>query len=154
MADQKDITEHLGQQRHELHKDHPTHRPLSKGYDGVGIAGEIALSKFSGMAVDLSLRPGGDDGIDNHIYLRHSVNVHAARIPKNLIHEVGKKMAEIMILGDYDEATGVSELLGWEWGRVLVRAPSRDFEHGVINHYIERGKLRDMKELEERMLKL
>lgn len=144
----------LGQQRHELHKDHPTHRPLSEGYESVGIAGEIALSAFTGMAPDFTLKTRGDGGIDAHIYLRYSINVHCARKPANLIHEVGKEMADIMVLAGFDESRKEAECLGWEWGRVLLNAPQGDFGKGVLNHYIARKHLRDMSELEERMLKL
>jgi hypothetical protein len=148
------VNDELGQRRHDLHEGHPTHRPLSKGYESVGIAGEISLSGFTGMAPDFTLKAGGDGGIDSHVYLRYSINVHAARKPLNLIHEVGKEMADIIVLADYNETSGLSQCLGWEWGRVLAKAPTREFGKGVLNHYIERGELRSMDELSERMLKL
>lgn len=141
-----------GDDRERLHENHESSRPLSEGYEHVGIAGELALSQLTGLAPDLSLRSSGDGGIDSLIYLRYTVNVHAARKPYNLIHEKGQKMADIMILADYDDDTQTSKLLGWEWGSVLLKAPVKDFGHGVMNHYIPRSKLRSIKELACRVI--
>jgi hypothetical protein len=120
----------------------------------VGVAGELALSQLTGMAPDLSLRPAGDDGVDSLIFLRYTVNVHAARKPFNLIHEEGQKMADIMILASYDDETQQSELLGWEWGKTLLQAPVKDFGHGVMNHHIPRANLRPLSELSDRVINI
>lgn len=141
-----------GDDREKVHESHATSRPLSDGYEHVGIAGELALSQLTGLAPDLSLRPAGDDGVDSLIFLRYTVNVHAARKPFNLIHEKGQKMADIMMLADYDDETQTSRLLGWEWGKVLLQAPVKDFGHGVMNHYIPRKDLRPIKELACRVM--
>ena len=112
----------------------------------------MALSQLTGLAPDLAIRPGGDGGIDGKIFLRYTVNVHAARKPYNLIHEQGQEMADIMVLASYNDETQASELLGWEWGKVLVEAPVKDFGHGVMNHYIPKDSLRQMWELESRVI--
>lgn len=141
-------------EREEVHANHESSRPLSDGYELVGIAGELELSQLTGLAPDLSIRPGGDGGRDNCLYLRYSVDVKTARKPYNLIHEEGKQFADIFILGRYSDDTGKVELLGWEWGKTLARAPTKDFGYGVINHYISAEELRDIGELRARVIKI
>jgi len=136
--------------REEQHLDHPSHRPLSQGYEDVGIAGEFAFGEFSGLWPDTELKPGGDDGIDFTVALAFTVDVKTARKPYNLIHEEGKPFADIFVLAEYVEC-GKAKLLGWEWGEVLREAPVRDFGYGVMNHYIPAGKLRSMASLAGRL---
>jgi hypothetical protein len=144
--------------RHELHQSHPSHRPLSEDYELIGLCGEAALAQMFGLSVDMVRRPGGDGGVDNVLRLRTAtgpqefkVDVKTARKPNNLIVEVGKlKPATIYVLAGYAPLAGKATLLGWEWGRVLHKAPSKDFGYGVINHYIPRVRLRALAELLER----
>lgn len=145
----------LADERHQLHEDHPTHRPLSDGYERVGLAGEIAFSKATGMACDLERRPGGDSGRDFRIYLSHSVDVKTARKPYNLLLEKGtEKLADIYVLARYHDDGEVS-FVGWEWGVKLARQPTKKFhDDGPENHYIPATELRPMDELWVRMLKL
>jgi hypothetical protein len=140
--------------RHELHKDHPTHRPLSEGYELVGLRGEEELARALGLEVDMVRRPRGDGGIDNVLCLSGNdfvVDVKCARKPRNLIVEVGCVVAKtIYVLASYSDEADAAELLGWQWGKVLLDAPTKDFGYGVINHYIPRGQLRDLEELKNR----
>ena len=145
--------------RHERHTDHPTHRPLSKGYELVGLRGEEALARYFGAQVDLSPRPGGDRGIDIPMTMRDrngniktfTIDVKAARKAFHLIVEQGKvKNRTIYVLASYSDKTDTATLLGWEWGRTILAAPLKDFGYGVINHYIPRERLRDLSELSER----
>lgn len=138
-------------ERHELHRDHPTSRPLSKDYEYVGLAGESAFAQATGLPPDLTLRAGGDKGQDFLLPLGFSVDVKTARKAGHLILEVGKPVADIYVLAEYSDETGKATLVGWTWGRLLAKAPSRDFGYGVINHYIPRAELRPMSELLKRM---
>lgn len=152
------------QLRHEAHIGHPTHRPLSEGYELVGLRGEEAFVEMFGGEVDMERKLGGDGGRDNSLPLRFVepatgslvavvflVDIKAARKPGNLIAEVGKvKPKTIYVLAKYDDARDKAELLGWEWGDRLAKAPRRDFGYGVINHFIPRGSLRKLTELQHR----
>ena len=57
-------------------------------------------------------------------------------------------MVDIYVLADYNE--GNSILLGWEWGKTLIQAPTKDFGYGVINHYIPAEDLRPISTIKER----
>lgn len=141
-------------QRHDLHEDHVSSRPLSENYELVGLMGELALSQLTGLAPDLAVKPGGDGGTDSHLYLRYTVDVKTARKPYNLIHEQGKSFADIFVLARYVNDATPAELLGWEWGARLMVAPVRDFGYGVMSHYIPAGMLRPIGELSDRALRL
>ena len=146
-----------GTARTELHNGCRSQRILSKDHDKVGMAGEWAFGAFSGRFPDVSSRPNGDAGVDFIIPLRYSVDVKTYRNPKRLPLEVGKPVADIVVLAGYDECTESAELIGWTWGTVLKSAPIDDggpnsiFRNGIRNHYIERGKLRPMSELMQRL---
>src|SRR5208282_526728 len=130
-------------------------RPLSDGYEEIGLAGELALERFTGVPMDMTRRPGGDGGRDCTITLATDfhVDVKAARKPFNLIVEAGKvRPRTIYILASYDDKTGEAELLGWEWGKKVLKAPIRDFGHGVFNHFIPRRELRHLDELKQRLI--
>ena len=134
-----------------MHKYHPTHRPLSDGYNLVGLRGEEEFSRIFGGSVDLSSKPNGDKGIDYIIRTIHgnfSVDIKTARKPGNLIVEKGKVVPlTIYVLAGYSDETDSATLLGWQWGKILLVSPTRDFGKGVINHYIPAPRLRNMLDL-------
>lgn len=141
-----------GRDRHEAHKDHATSRPLSEDYELVGLSGESAFGRLTGKMPDLDRKLDGDKGIDFIIGLKFSVDVKTARKAFHLIHEKGKNFADIYVLAEYNDETKQSKLIGWEWGRVLQNAPTKDFGYGIENHYIPANKLKPMTELMERMV--
>ena len=145
------IIDQHAEARAQLHASHSSSRPLSEGYENVGLAGEHAFSQATGIAMDLEMRPGGDGGKDFEVFLGFTVNVHTARKAYNLIHEVGSKTADIIVLAAYSDETKEAELIGWEWGTVVLAAPSREFGHGILNHYIAAERLRPMKTLFDRL---
>lgn len=148
---EKELVEKLAAERNGTHVNNASTRPLSKGYESVGISGEIAFAKFSGLMFNISDKPQGDNGIDFVIPLFFTVDVKAARNPKELLHEVGKFIADIYVLAEYSEETGRSELLGWEFGRILKATTPELSAHGVTNYHIPQGELRKMPELAERI---
>ena len=144
----------FAKERHDLHVDHATSRPLSDGYEKVGLAGELAFSQFTGMAPDLSVKPEGDGGVDTTIFLAFTVDVKTARKAYNLIHEIDKPFADIFVLAEYDDDSEKAMLVGWEYGSILRKAPSKDFGYGIENHFIHRSRLRPMNLLRKRLLRL
>lgn len=141
--------------RHLRHIGHPTHRPLSPDYELVGLRGEEALAEFFGKQVDLVARPGGDGKKDQVLKFSGSVykvDVKAARKPYNLICEATETAPEtIYILAHYVDATDSATLLGWQWGRVLMRSTPRTFPpHRVLNHHVRAETIRRLTELLER----
>jgi hypothetical protein len=141
-----DVAE-VAKRRHELHKHHATSRPLSEDYELVGLAGEVEFGRLTCLEPDFSDRPEGDNGCDFTLPDGREVDVKTARKAYNLIHEVGKRFVDIYVLARYDDATETASLIGWETGRSLSESPSRDFGHGVINHYIDAIDLKRMADL-------
>ena len=139
----KDIKS-VARRRHEIHKNHASSRPLSKDYELVGLAGEVAFGKLIGLEPDLAERPEGDEGVDFVLKNGKTVDVKTARKAYNLIHEIGKPFADIYVLAQYDDPTESATLIGWEYGSKLAKAPTKDFGYGITNYYIGRKKLKDM----------
>ena len=135
----------IADQRSDSHIGHESQRILGENHDLVGVSGEAIFAKYFGLKMNDENKPEGDDGIDFLLGLNFSVDVKTARKPFNLLLEVGKPVADIYVLADYND--GDPYLLGWEWGKNLENAPSKDFGYGVINHYIPSEKLRSMNEL-------
>jgi len=135
----------IAQQRSDTHKDHASQRVLSEDYNIVGISGEAAFAEDFSLEVDKSIKPSGDNGIDFLLPLYFTVDVKTAKKAYNLLLEEGKVLSDIYVLADYNE--GDTFLVGWEWGKVLKQAPTKDFGYGVINHYIPAEELRPMREL-------
>lgn len=142
----------VAERRHALHVDHASSRPLSPDYEFVGLAGEVAFGIEIGMMPNFDEKPDGDGGIDFTVPLLFTVDVRTARKAGYLIHEEGKPLrADIYVLAEFDDDAGRAKLVGWEWANALVKAPTRDFGYGIINHYIHRKKLRPMESLTSRV---
>ncbi len=149
----KKVNRLLGDQRRQCHIDAGNYQrdcTPSNDADTLGIAGELALSQLTGLAPDLRLLEYGDNGKDNFVYIRRSIDIKCARHPEYLIHPIDKadRMADIYVLAKYNEHDGTATPLKWELGDVLRKAPSKDFGYGIVNFYIPIRKLRSMETLE------
>ena len=142
--------EDISEAREALHATHASSRPLSDGYERVGLIGEAEFALRYGLKFDREVRPSGDRGVDFMVPMLMSLDVKTARKPYNLIVEEGKVLADIYVLAGIDDNDRVT-FHGWEHRRVIAKAPVRDFGYGVMNHYIAREKLRPMRELESRI---
>ena len=154
MTDQLTI-EAEADRRHRLHESHPTHRPLSDGYELVGLKGEEEFARVFGGVVDLSSKPGGDGGQDAAVRLRTTrrfpVDVKTSRKPIHLPVEFGKvKTGTIYVLAAYSDATKRARLLGWATADDLLAAPVRELTEGIKSHAIHVADLRDIQELLDR----
>lgn len=145
------LIESIALDREQLHATTPSSRPLSDGYESVGLHGEFAFGTFSGQMPDITERPKGDAGVDFVVPILFTVDVKTARKAFNLIHETGKPFADIYVLAEYDDHTSSAKLIGWEFGSRLASSPTRDFGYGILNHYIPRDSLRSMASLGQRI---
>ena len=144
----------FAEERARLHAEHASSRPLSDGYELVGLKGEAEFQRVFNVPMDLNPRSGGDAGVDFVVPLRTTVDVKCARKAFNLIQEQGKVGgADIYVLAQYHDETQHAELLGWAWKAELLRAPVRDFGKGIVNHFIERQDLRSIASLHDRIMR-
>jgi hypothetical protein len=127
-------------------------RKLAPDNELKGIIGEAEFAKAYDQPMNWAV--AGDGGIDFTVPLAFKFNVKCAEIPKYLIHEYGKVVADIYVLGKYLKAEKRCKFLGWETGEKLRAAPFKDFGYGIINHYIAREELRDMDDIDQRVMHL
>lgn len=123
----------------------------------IGMSGEAALAEYFGYPNEMVDKPGGDNGIDRQLLLRTprgeewiDVDVKASSYGDILRVDASKKIKPeaIYVLGHYRRATGLTELVGWEWGSAIVEAPTTDWcNNGTIVHYVRADELRDLVEI-------
>jgi hypothetical protein len=131
----------------------------------VGLRGEQALATFFDCDMGAALASTGargDGGFDLELpfldqdgdFAYYRVDVKTSPNPKNLIVEVGRvKSRTIYVLARLVGLDRPATLLGWEWSANVRRSPSRDFGHGIVNHHIGAGELRDIDILRERYVR-
>jgi hypothetical protein len=142
----------VAKSRHRIHTEHPTHRPLSEDYELIGLLGEEAFAWSFGLDTEyLDLKPQGDGRVDFHLPCG-TVDVKTAEKPYNLLREVGKAHADILVLAGWNRQSRAIRLIGWEYDAEMRCQPSRDFGKGVINHYKHYTQLRPMPELKNLIL--
>jgi hypothetical protein len=143
---------------HEGHRNFRPHlRP--RGANLMGLRGEEAFALAFDRPLDLSARPGGDGGRDLSIAITagatnrldgrlYAVDCKTALHPKDLIVEASRCQPETLyVLCRYLEESDRAELLGWQWGGVLLRSEPKDYGYGVLNHWCPAGELRSIAEL-------
>jgi len=135
----------VSQRRHALHVNHASSRPLSKDYEFIGLVGEAAFGMQFNLQVDLTDRPGGDNGTDFYTSMGN-LDVKTALKPINLFREEGKAHAEKLILAGWDQTKRRVDFYGWEYEATIVeQCPvPKDFGYGIMNHHKHRSKLRSM----------
>jgi len=129
-----------------LHAGHGSSRPLSEGYEYVGLLGEVAFGLKFGLSVDLSDRPSGDEydfkigGI--------TIDVKTARKAYNLLREAHKPHADILVLAQYLNEDKIL-FKGWEYDEAMLKQHIKDFGYNIKNHFKPSTRLRPMAELQE-----
>jgi hypothetical protein len=128
----------------------------------MGLKAEKCFADEFGLLLDLSPRPDGDHGRDFSISLRcrdgavreFAVDVKASATPGNLICKASLARPDtIYVLARYRAADDQCELLGWDWGVVLMQSEPKRFTHnGPMNYFIPRANLRPIAELRERLV--
>lgn len=137
-------------------------RVWSPDYVKVWLAGEIALAGLTGIQPDFCNKLYGDGGVDSYFDLeinggvkRMTINIKTSKKPYNLIAEDKRNKADIYILAQYFPETRRANLLGWEFGSVLYKAPMMDIkikEGTKPFHAIPLHNLRDIEVLKKRMV--
>jgi hypothetical protein len=133
-----------------LHKGDPNSTHYSHAAEYVGLKGEEAFANWSGVDMDMMLRPRGDGGKD-FVISGKRIGVRTARKPTYLIVEPKEvHKSDIWVLVRYEDASDRATCLGWRYGAELARRPTRDIGgYGRIVHFIARGDLYSMNSLAE-----
>ena len=90
----------IAEQRSYTHIGHASQRILSENYNLIGVCGENAFAKEFNLEIDDSVKPAGDNGTDFVLGLQFSVDIKTAKLPYNLLLEVGKPVSDIYVLAD------------------------------------------------------
>lgn len=144
----------IAKSRRSVHKKHST--PIASGSeymgDIVGVTGEAKFAELFGLDIDEELYLNGDGGVDFIIQLDlhglgirdYTVDVKTYRKPYNVLLKKTKVgiVANILVLASYKD--GESDLIGWQFGKVVAQQPKKDFGYGIINHFLHNSKLKDM----------
>ena len=101
----------IAKTREDLHLEHKSHRPLSSGYEIIGVLGELKFEEHTGIPIDEEGYVWGDNGIDFETSAG-PVDVKTAKKAYNLIIEEGKVKDFIYVLAQIYREDVV--LLGWE----------------------------------------
>ena len=145
-AEIREALEHA-RDRHEIHKHHASSRPLSDGYEDIGVLAEYAFHRRFNLPMDLKLKPGGDGRVDFVFPSGLTVDVKGAAKPYFLFREVDKEHADVLVLAKVDMEQRTVQLLGWEFEEEMVKEPSKDFGYGVVNHFKPVAKLKSIDDL-------
>ena len=54
---------------------------------------------------------------------------------------------DVETIAKYIDDTDTVELLGWEYKKEILKAPTRDFGYGIVNHYIPKNNLKSIESL-------
>jgi hypothetical protein len=148
------------EERHAMHAEHASSRPFNDGYELTGLRAERCFERWSGVSRDHALRPGGDGGRDFVLRLHVGggvirdcvIDVKGSRSRGHLLVEKGHARAHIFVQAHIDDHLGDC-LIGWATRDEVLAAPLRSFApppYDVVSYALPEGKLRKMRELEER----
>lgn len=126
-----------------IHKDSPTSRPLSHGYEFVGAFGQWKFARVTGLPLNMEIDARGDGGKDFPSSYG-DIDVKTARKPTLLRVANKRNPAPLLVLGHWKEGMPEPVLMGWEWDVNVVKVPPRDTGRGIVNHALEAHQLRPM----------
>lgn len=136
-------------------------RPLTEGYEEIGMLGEWEFGRWSGIFP--RTKPGGDGGYDFQVPVVFTVDVKSSKRGDVLFVEAGKVKADIYVLAHvaYGEEVEVdsrtvwadprTKLVGWCFASQVKAMPAKDSGRGIINHTLSASELRPMEELRRMM---
>lgn len=109
----------------------------------IGMLGEFAFyNEFGGPEVDLTYRPGGDNGHDSYIDLRVPIDVKATTYtgPGQLLAVPVTRMhaLTIYVAAVYDRQSDDIHLAGWEWGyQMMLENNVKTFGRHQTRNYVK-----------------
>jgi hypothetical protein len=139
--------ERVARGRVEIHRGQSTSNPIRQDREYLGISGEHAFHRATGLPLDMTIRRAGDGG--------HDFLVHGIAIDVKCVSDLGRMLVgtnerrcDLRVLAHY-RSLGRSRLIGWEFDDVIHLAPTRPGRNNYTNHVILAQNLRPMSELWE-----
>jgi hypothetical protein len=137
-------------------------RRWSEGHITVGLLGERAFARMVGVRHDLRSKPLGDGGSDQTLFFwgidgtieKVACDVKSARKATwLLVNRLKVKPRTIYVLSQVNASLTDAEIIGWEWGSVVMKAPTKFWSGNDAEvHYILASELRKPNELTARCI--
>lgn len=116
----------------------------------IGLYGEIAVSRYLGLDIDETSRPGGDNGVD-FVYNGYTIDVKTRpQVGYDLMFydDWSDLRADIFILVYINEETMVAKLPGWAWDyEVVLTARQQKDRRGEVRRIFEPSQLQSIQTL-------
>lgn len=141
------ICAQISKRRQQSHDRNSTQRFYDDQYaeQTVGVKGEYAFSKITGLEMDRKTYAGkGDDGFDFRLENGTTVDVKTAYRPKFLLLKTTDEnhCADILVLSGFVPES--VSFIGWSTREELLLSPVKDFGYGIRNHFIASSSLNPM----------
>jgi hypothetical protein len=130
--------------RRSAHKGRSSRRGLTKNFEEIGVAGELAFEVWSGIPMDRKPRPRGDS--TDFLIANRRIDIKCYTKPICLLVERAKANQDYYVLAGWENEKEIS-LLGWADLETVLAAPYRDFGRGIVNYYIYAENLASMDDL-------
>lgn len=137
-----DEIEREARRRTESHRGHKSQRILGKNHDLVGLRGEQEFGRLFRMQPDLTAKPRGDGHIDFWLGPYEVDTKCARRGDEYMLVEARYCFPLTIYVGlQYFDATDSAEVIGWQWGKVIMKkyGPPYDTGCGIINYKVPAG---------------
>ncbi len=105
-------------------------------------------SQMTNWAVDMTLRPGGDGGVDFTCRNGTTIDLKSARSAVWLPREVDKDFASILVMAEVRLVKRTCQFKGWEYDEEMVKQRIGTLgKYTIRNHLMRVEKLRPMRDL-------
>ena len=133
--------------RVDVHRKQDTSNPIRSDREYLGISGEHAFHRVTGLALDTTIRRGGDGG---HDFLAHGIAIDVKCVSDlgRMLVGTNERRCDLRVLAHY-RSLGRSRLIGWEFDDVIHSYPTRPGRNNYTNHVTLTRNLRPMIELWE-----
>ena len=137
--------ERVARGRVKIHRGQSTSNPIRQDREYLGISGEHAFHRSTGLALDMTVRRAGDGGHDFVVH-GQTIDVKCVSHVWRMLVGTKERRCDIRVLA-YFRSLGRSTLVGWEFDDVVREAPIRPGLNNYVNHAIPVDALRPMAQL-------
>lgn len=131
------FVEQYGDSRSNLHQSHNSSTIYNNNYDRLGVLGELAFQILTNVAMDVSLKPKGDEY--DFLINGWSVDVKASSYQYPRLYVKQKRLHEnyLYVIGYANLEHLTVEFCGWAPGEYILKVGKYDTSKGQPAYYIE-----------------